>query len=367
MPRRSRSPSPHRPNKRARYSTEPDAPSAAEVVHDPDFWFEDGNIVIVAQDTAFRVHRGILARRSEMFSGMFAVPQPENEADIEKIDGCPMVRVQDSLHDFKHFLRALYDGMDAYMMREKEPVEFSKLAALLRLSHKYEAGDIQEAALRQLKLVFPDNFEAWKVFETRISQIWKKRPLRSLQVAIEPEELIEAVNLFRRCGYEEMLPVALHMCTMLPIRTLLRGTKRADGTLETLSIDDQERCLVALGTLDGRSAEFNHRMHDFQCSVGGRPICAGLGPCRHPLRAAWTSTVDILKRKDKCESETPRRALFVKCVDESKHKMAQACDVCKKYVASSHRQFIEELWNDLPAIMGLKVSTWPPSSVVTLS
>lgn len=100
MSRRSRSVSPSRPDKRARHSAGPDSPGFADVEHDPDFWVEDGNIVIVAQDTAFRAHRGVLARRSKVFSGLFAVPQPEN---VEKLDGCPVGRVQDSLHDFKHF------------------------------------------------------------------------------------------------------------------------------------------------------------------------------------------------------------------------------------------------------------------------
>ncbi|OJT14410.1 hypothetical protein TRAPUB_9051 [Trametes pubescens] len=107
----SHSPSPPRPNKRARHSDGADSP-LADVEHDPDFWLEDGNIVVVAQNTAFRVHRGVLARRSEVFSGLFTVPQPEYEVGVEKIDGCPVVRVQDSLHDFKHFLHALYDGME---------------------------------------------------------------------------------------------------------------------------------------------------------------------------------------------------------------------------------------------------------------
>lgn len=52
---------------------------------------------------------------------------------------------------------------------DKGAMKFSLLAALLRLSHKYEVGDIQEAAPRRLKLVFPDNFEAWKAFEARMS------------------------------------------------------------------------------------------------------------------------------------------------------------------------------------------------------
>lgn len=54
-------------------------------------WFEDGNIVLVAQDTAFRVHRGILSKASEVLCDMLALHQP---ADAETLEGCPVVRLQ---------------------------------------------------------------------------------------------------------------------------------------------------------------------------------------------------------------------------------------------------------------------------------
>ena len=41
-----------------------------------DFWFDDGNVVLQVESTLFRVHRSILSMRSEVFQGMFSVPQP---------------------------------------------------------------------------------------------------------------------------------------------------------------------------------------------------------------------------------------------------------------------------------------------------
>ena len=82
-----------------------------EVVRDSDVWFEDGNVVIVAQQTAFRVHRGVLSRHSETFSGLFTLPRPVGDAAEDDIDGCPIIRITDSSHDLKHLLHALYDGL----------------------------------------------------------------------------------------------------------------------------------------------------------------------------------------------------------------------------------------------------------------
>ena len=73
-----------------------------------DFWFRDGNIVIIAGAAAFKVHRGQLERHSEVFNDLFSVPQPK-EQDL--IDGCAYVELQDCPLDVFYFLSALYDGL----------------------------------------------------------------------------------------------------------------------------------------------------------------------------------------------------------------------------------------------------------------
>lgn len=39
------------------------------------FWFKDGNVVLQAADTQFRVYKGILAAQSDVFETMFSIPQ----------------------------------------------------------------------------------------------------------------------------------------------------------------------------------------------------------------------------------------------------------------------------------------------------
>lgn len=48
-----------------------------------DPWFQDGNIVLMPESgsksepqVAFKVHRGVLSRHSEVFQTMFEIPQP---------------------------------------------------------------------------------------------------------------------------------------------------------------------------------------------------------------------------------------------------------------------------------------------------
>lgn len=73
-----------------------------------DFWFLDGNLIIIAGQAAFKVHRGQLERHSEIFNGLFSIPQPQ---DQELFDGCIHIELYDNPSDVFYFLSALYDGL----------------------------------------------------------------------------------------------------------------------------------------------------------------------------------------------------------------------------------------------------------------
>lgn len=72
------------------------------------FWFEDGNIIITAQGTSFKVHRGVLSRHSEVFRDMFLIPQPES---TETAPAYPVVDLSDTKEEVEYMLSALYDGL----------------------------------------------------------------------------------------------------------------------------------------------------------------------------------------------------------------------------------------------------------------
>ena len=43
---------------------------------DSEVWFGDGNIVVVAQNTAFRFHKSVVSLHSSVFRDLFSIPQP---------------------------------------------------------------------------------------------------------------------------------------------------------------------------------------------------------------------------------------------------------------------------------------------------
>ncbi|KAF8186800.1 hypothetical protein BJ912DRAFT_970842 [Pholiota molesta] len=115
-----------------------------------DFWFHDGNIVIIAGSAAFKVHRGQLERRSEVFSDLFSIPQPKEQ---ELIDGCPYVELQDCPSDVFYFLSALYDGL---YFKKARASDFPIIAAHLR-----------QRCIAHLDADWPSTLTGWDMREQR--------------------------------------------------------------------------------------------------------------------------------------------------------------------------------------------------------
>ncbi|OBZ74901.1 hypothetical protein A0H81_05169 [Grifola frondosa] len=106
-----------------------------EVNRDEVIWFDDGNIILIAGDTSFRVYKGLLAQRSEIFSDLFTVPQP---LDAEEIDGCPVVRLSDSPQDLKYFLQIIFNHSTFFQLGKR--IDFAAVSAIIRLGHKYSTS-----------------------------------------------------------------------------------------------------------------------------------------------------------------------------------------------------------------------------------
>ncbi|GBE89310.1 hypothetical protein SCP_1503180 [Sparassis crispa] len=235
-----------------------------ELRKDDEFWFTDGNIVLITRNVAFRVHQGVLSRHSDVFRDLFTVPQP---AVQERMFDSPVVRLSDSASDLRHLLRVLYDGRRFYLMRE-DRLPFAAVEALVRLGQKYEIQDLREQGLVLLKAVFPDNFLAWNASLKANSE-------DTSTVVMETTDAIAAVNLARVIGCRSMLPAALYRCCQLSAAELCGGVSRGDGHTEQLSAEDVERCIDAKARLMSAYAVGRMRRYSMASTDCLRkPMCA---------------------------------------------------------------------------------------------
>ena len=74
---------------------------------DSDFWFEDGNIILISQGVAFRVYRGLLAEHSGVFKSMLHVAQAAPDA-AEQAYGCDVVQLDDLAEDLRGLFKIIF-------------------------------------------------------------------------------------------------------------------------------------------------------------------------------------------------------------------------------------------------------------------
>lgn len=74
------------------------------------YWLDDGNVILQAENTQFRVHRSMLSRNSSVFSDMFSIPQPPHMDQGEQLEGCPIIHLSDKASDVEYLISILYDN-----------------------------------------------------------------------------------------------------------------------------------------------------------------------------------------------------------------------------------------------------------------
>ncbi|TBU41579.1 hypothetical protein BD309DRAFT_1081994 [Dichomitus squalens] len=322
------------------------SPSLEGFQRDSDIWFEDGNIIVIAQSTAFRFHKSVLASHSQVFRELFSVPQPSpNAGESEAIDGCTVMYVSDTGYDFRELLRAIYRGVS--YLHPEQTISFPILAALARLGHKYQLDQLLDAVIFRLQRTFNTDLEVWD----RSRGFGADSPL-----GLVPNNAIEALNLFRRLQRSDMIPTALCGCSRLPPAVLIHGVDRADGvTRESLELTDLELCwkvqkrLIreAVDQMTLFSEYFVTRLAEVKCQR--RDYCIeGLKILLQETRRgmSYLAFVDPLDKFSSIfESDDAR---FSK----------RLCRDCLAVLKSRHWELRKKVWGKLPDIMGMSITGW---------
>ncbi|KAF7297677.1 BTB domain-containing protein [Mycena kentingensis (nom. inval.)] len=137
-----------RPAKRPRSDDAAAGPDTTPIERSPEFWLDDGNIILQVESTQFRVMKSFLAMHSTVFRDMFSVPLPPDEPLVE---GCPVVVLTG---DTKIEWDSLFRVMFPKVCFDKKP-NITQLAAVLRLSGKYDMAEFGRECRRRVRGDFP--------------------------------------------------------------------------------------------------------------------------------------------------------------------------------------------------------------------
>ncbi|KAI1795316.1 hypothetical protein LXA43DRAFT_1080214 [Ganoderma leucocontextum] len=303
-------------------SSDPVSQTMSNLTRHSEFWFDDGNIVLVAQHTGFRIYRRLLAAQSTVFADMFT---SSSAGADEAFDGCPVVHLTDSHHDLTHLLRVLLPTSPGIRYHTTDPERvrsFDETSSVVRLAHKYHIQSVQDQAMRALQEFFTTDFIAPYTLQRRPQ--W---------ISVTRIQCIGAVNLARLTDTPLLLPAALYTCCFLR-GELLDGWTREDGTVEHLCMEDLKRCLNA-------SIELGRQ----ECFVVSRLFCpVPLQRCHDPNFGSCADCLGNVARSTMCMDIIVR--------------WGRSGTGCKAVLLERTQAERRRIWDGLPQILGITVEGW---------
>ncbi|KIO18637.1 hypothetical protein M407DRAFT_31713 [Tulasnella calospora MUT 4182] len=172
-------------------------------------WYDDGNIILIVQDNAFRIFQSILIKRSQVLKDVLGLPPATatNEANGSVSDrqpilfeGAPVVRLNDKARHFQLLLNVLLPK-DFDKLPISEDLRREDLMGLTQIAKKYEFDDVTARAVSVLQKVLPTKEQPDKPISTRNSsfniRLW-----------------VQVINWARLCGLPQFLPLPFyHLAT----------------------------------------------------------------------------------------------------------------------------------------------------------
>ncbi|KAJ7142089.1 hypothetical protein C8R43DRAFT_1016277 [Mycena crocata] len=301
-----------------------------------DLWFEDGNLVIEAGNSQFRVYRGVLAARSPVFQDMLSFPQPP---DSELVEGCPVVRFYDSAAEVTAFLKSIFDS--GFFLPYPFPTDFDTVAGTLRLSHKYEVDYLRRRALVHLASYYPtalsDFDEVWGGSQSPLKRpSWNRPTLSAYRIFV--------IQLAREVDALWILPSAFYSLAFSFVAQdigIFHGTIY-NGVPTSLSQEDQKAVMMGYRMQCTSTVEDVLRFLFSPVDVEG---CTSTPEC-HKLRL---EALTIHRGFRKFGTHNP---LFLWNWDEW-GLLNDLCPTCLSVLKHTHEEARQKFWDDLPAIYGL--------------
>ncbi|KAK0464483.1 uncharacterized protein EV420DRAFT_1516594 [Desarmillaria tabescens] len=308
-------------------------------------WFDDGNIILVTQEnpTAFKVHRGVLARHSEIFQGMFEMPQPElqPEAADDMVDGCQVVLMYDPPLELSDLIKALYDGAS---FDTRTINDFFYLAGLLRLSTKYFINHIRAGCIHHLSRTWAYTLKGHdEMVEIAINTTSVNKMTYPY---VHP---LHVLNLARETNVRLAVPSALYFLSLYRFEDILRAdhpkllVDHPSRPSSSLSPDDMSNYTLLSQWRIELTLDFIRRV------CGQRPTppgCISKGCARNFTRLTSRLSQSWMMR-------TALLHYVLQIIREVNDDPASYCSKCRLAFREDAEAFRQEAWDSMPLVLGL--------------
>ncbi|KDQ58377.1 hypothetical protein JAAARDRAFT_206311 [Jaapia argillacea MUCL 33604] len=296
----------------------------------PDFWYTDGSVVLQAGTTLFRVHMGILSEHSGFFKDLFSLPQPTTP-DPELYEGCPLIAVHDNPDDWRHYLKAIYRWS---YFRPGRSAKFEVVAAIARLSTKYDSPYLRQRVIDHLMSTFPADLAGWARRD-------KLRLIPPLEGGFGPT-LNAYLPLATSCNIRILIPPLYWVCSQYPLAEMIPN-------LQSLALNESEKWDICTTFLVGREklreAEATHILAflkwDFSFTNSCYPRCGN----KEQMHKARSRAIE-----DVAGPETFARW----CLGHASEAGSSLgfCRECSKSIEEAIQEGYAKVWEKLPEYFG---------------
>lgn len=308
-----------------------------------DPWFEDGNVILRTHaeptDIGFKVHRGVLARSSELFESMFSLPQPSSEDN----DGeeCPVVPVYDDPTELGILVKAIYDGIK---LTDDSIKDFFVAIGILKLASKYLIPRLRAQAIAHLARSTP--------FLLREHDEMVERALERPRVDGLTYPYIHPLHVFkiaREYNVRALIPMALYSLAGYQLDEILRGEH------PKLQVEHPSRPASHLDGQDLRDYTLmsQHRFtilfefhRDFLPSQWNHPGCHNPPNCNR----AFSKLKDQFARSWQMRTSPLH---FSAVAMQQYQDSSSLCDLCRNNFRTRAKIHRQKMWDGLPHAVGL--------------
>ncbi|KAJ7666753.1 hypothetical protein DFH06DRAFT_1085908 [Mycena polygramma] len=295
-----------------------------------ELWFEEDNLIVRAEDTLFRVSKGILAARSPVLKAMlFGLPQP-NPENMGRLYGCPVLELPHSARSVTNFLKAIFDS--DFFLPPPEQSWFRIVVDILRLSHEYDVKYLFRRALFHFETYYPSVLDGDRVYDP-VEDDDQPEPGPAHNGWCDLQTLIVASEV----GAQWNIPCIIYDCCTLDLAALL-----SVSLWENLSVEHKRLVLVAHGKqkLGTRLvSKFLLADHPAECVTNAACTVAKL---------SWLKVLD--RRSRKGDDSSP---LSFWSMADWEDMRRDFCEVCWNKYQKSHERQRGIFWDRLPESLGL--------------